>query len=117
MTWTSDTLTSNLKGADKRATQYLARTTEYYSLRSETYAKSKARWTDRSGNARSGLASQYKVDGGVYQIDIFHRVSYGIWLEVRWNGKYGIITRTVESQGPMFFAMANKVIAQMFGGS
>lgn len=121
LTWTSDTLTGNLSHAQDKAVQYLAKTTEYYSLRSETYAKSKAKWTDRTGNARSGLTAQYSINVGatnsVFQIDVFHRVSYGIWLEVRWNGKYGIINRTTAYEGPKFFAMANRVMAKMFGGS
>jgi hypothetical protein len=121
LSWTTDTLTINLKKAEGRAHAYLARTTEYYSLRSETFAKSKAPWTDRSGNARSGLtalpSARIAGDGGVYQIDTFHRVSYGIWLEVRFNQRYAIIGRTVQTQGPKFFETANEVLARMFGGS
>lgn len=119
--WTSDKLTPALLNTEPKALAYLSKTTEYYSLQSETYSKSKAKWTDRSGNARSGLSSTYHIDSGssgsTFQIDIFHRVSYGIWLEVRYNGKYAIINRTVSYQGPRFFQMANNVMAKMFGGS
>lgn len=121
LTWTSDTLSIGFAQAKGKAAAYLSRTTDYYSLRSMASAKTKAPWTDRSGNARGGLFSTYKVevnaDNSVYQIDLYHRVNYGFWLEVRWNGKWGIINKTIESEGPKFFAMANQVMANMFGGS
>lgn len=118
MAWSGDNLASRLLDSSIAAQQYLARTTEYYTLHSETYAKGNAPWTDRSGNARSGLASQHHIDSGLagsnYNIDIFHRVSYGIWLETRHGGRYGIINRTVQAEAPQFFAAANKLMATMF---
>lgn len=121
LTWTSDTLTANFSQASNRAVQYLARTTEYYSLRSETFAKSKAKWTDRTGNARGSLAGTYTAsigrDSARFEITIAHGMPYGIWLELRWNGKFSIINKTVENQGKAFFDTANKVMAKMFGGS
>jgi hypothetical protein len=121
LTWTSDTLKINLAKADGMATAYLSRTTAYYSLQSETYAKTRAKWTDRTSNARSGLSADYRISAGSggasFEIDVYHRVKYGIWLEVRYNGKYAIINRTVAYEGPRFFDTANKVMAKMFGGS
>ncbi len=120
LTWTSDTLTANLATASDRAVQYLARTTEYYSYRSETFAKSKAKWTDRTGNARGSLSGTYTANIGMnsarFEITISHGMPYGIWLELRWNGKFAIINKTVENQGKAFFDTANKVMAKMFGG-
>ena len=122
LTWTSDTLTRAFRDAPKAADQYLTRTTSYYSARSETYAKTRAKWTDRSGNARSGLTSEASTEGSrgggkTYTIDIFHTMPYGIWLEVRFGGKYAIIKRTVDYNGKRFFDAANTIMARMFGGS
>lgn len=117
-TWTSDTLTPKMKLAYSRATQYLTKLTAYYSLRGETFAKSKARWTDRTGNARSGLSSSYEArlsENSTFTIDIFHRVPYGIWLEVRFNQKYAIINKTIEKTGKDFIQGANNLLARMFG--
>lgn len=104
----------------KRAQQFLSRTTELYSLRSETYARTKAPWTDRSTNARSGLASTWRGEigdnGARFEIDLFHRVPYGIWLELKYNGKFSIINKTLNNQGPKYFQLANQVMAKMFGG-
>lgn len=120
LTW-SGTLEPNLKDAANKATFYLSRTTEYYSLRAETYAKTKAPWTDRSGNARNGLGSTWTgsvgADSAKFEIEVFHRMPYGFWLEVKYNGKYSIINKTVGSEGPKFFKTANQVMAKMFGGS
>ena len=120
-TWVSDTLTPNLSGAGNKAAAYLAKTTAYYSLRTEVFAKSKAKWRDRTGNARSGLSADYEAQirgdgGGTYTINLYHRVPYGIWLEVRWGGKYGIINHAIESEGTAFFKAANDLMANMFGG-
>lgn len=123
LVWTADpkTIADKLKGATEKAHFYLSRTTELYSLRAETYAKSKAPWTDRSTNARSGLASTYRGEisssGARFEIDVFHRVPYGIWLELKYNGKWSIINKTISVEGPRFFSTANKVMAKMFGGS
>ena len=116
----SGKLGSNLKDAERKATFYLSRTTEFYSLHAETYAKSKAPWTDRTANARSGLSSTWTGSIGSgsakFEIDIFHRVPYGIWLEVKYNGKFSIINKTVNAEGKKFFDAANQVMAKMFGG-
>jgi len=120
MTW-SGSLGDNLKNAPSKAAFYLSRTTEYYSLHAETYAKTKAPWTDRTGNARSGLGSAWSAnisaEHAKFEIDIYHRVPYGIWLEVKYNGKFSIINKTVNIEGNKFFKTANQVMAKMFGGS
>lgn len=121
LTWVADTISDNLKNAHSTANFYLSRTTEYYSLHAETYAKNKAPWTDRSGNARSGLGSTWTgavtATNATFTIDIFHRMPYGFWLEVKYNGKWGIIDKTVNIEGKKFFKTANEVMAKMFGGS
>jgi len=119
--WVSDTITGKFDKSQQAAYQYLSKTTTYFSLRSETYAKSKAKWTDRSGNARGGLNGSYeaRIGSGTasFTIEIAHRMSYGIWLEIRFGQKYAIINKTIEVQGKQFFETANKLMAKMFGGS
>lgn len=120
LTWTSDTISPKMLAAAKNAPVFLAKTTQFYALQTETYAKSKAPWRDRTGNARSGLtatpSAQMTATGGVYQIELFHRVPYGIWLEVRHGGRYQIIDPTIQVQGQAFFAAASQMFASMFGG-
>lgn len=123
LTWTADpaVLANKLGRATQKAHVYLSKTTEYYSLRADTYAKGKAPWTDRSGNARSGLSTLYRGElsktSARFEIDVFHRVPYGIWLELKYNGKWSIINRTISVEGRRYFKAANAVMARMFGGS
>lgn len=65
------------------------------------FAKLNAPWTDRSGNARAGLFSEVKaIDGGnSFELYLAHSVFYGIWLEVRFSGKYSIIMPTLNYIG------------------
>lgn len=71
----------------------------------EEYAKTNAPWEDRSGAARDGLTAEY-VDGGLFQhaIVLYHTADHGIWLEVRWNGRFAIIIPTIEAMGPRVMA-------------
>jgi hypothetical protein len=63
------------------------------------YMKANAPWSDRTGEARAGL--DYSIDeaGADTTIYLFHSVSYGKWLEIRWNGRYAIILPTIEALG------------------
>lgn len=113
--WSKDTLTANIETSFGRVVQYLSRTSEYYSLRMETYAKSKARWTDRTGNARNSLVGAH--EGGAtgsstasFTISIAHGMPYGIWLELRFGQRYAIINRTVEAHDKEFFETARGVM-------
>jgi hypothetical protein len=68
----------------------------------QEYARTHASWDDRSGEAREGLTAEV-VDEGLFHnsIVLYHTVDYGIWLEIRWNGKYAIILPTIEHYGPI----------------
>lgn len=54
--------------------------------------RTKARWTDRTGAARSGLFA-IPIHGKTFQeIYMTYSVTYGIWLEVANDRKYAVIT-------------------------
>ncbi len=79
----------------------------------ENYAKINAPWTDRTGNARNGLAARAYRQGKEIGIIIYHQVPYGIWLEVRWSGRYAIINPTIEAMGPAVMARANRLMERI----
>lgn len=97
---TSDTLTPGMKAFPENVNIALTRTVDFFSPRVESYARANAPWTDRTGNARSGLHAQpfHEADQR-HGIIIAHSVPYGIWLEVRFEGKYAIIIPTIKVQG------------------
>jgi hypothetical protein len=64
------------------------------------YARMNAPWEDRTGEARAGLDTSVEQEGDSLAVNLFHTVDYGIWLEIRWGGKYAILIPTIENMGP-----------------
>lgn len=60
------------------------------------YAQENAPWSDRTGDARSGLDVDVDSDGDSITLQLFHTVDYGLWLEVIQNGRFAIIMPTLE---------------------
>lgn len=88
----------SLPGAVNRAAAFVMLKNE---APAENYMKTHAPWTDRTTNARNGLAARYTgSEKGVHEMVLFHQVDYGIWLEVKDDGKYAIILPTIQEMGP-----------------
>lgn len=80
----------------------------------ETHMNTKAPWTDRTGNARSGLAAQaVKEDDNVYSIIMTYSVNYGIFLEVCNDRKYAILVPTLLLYGPKVIGMTEKLLGRL----
>lgn len=69
-----------------------------------SYAKGAAPWTDRTSNARQGLNHALKDEGAVLGLVLYHTAEYGIWLEVRWGGRWSIIMKTLTLYYPKLMA-------------
>lgn len=67
----------------------------------QAYAQANAPWTNRTGDARRTLRGYYGAYGSkggkAYYAALRHGVPYGIWLEVRFSGRWGIVWRTLEA--------------------
>lgn len=98
--WDNGRLFSNIRAIDKRMNMFVAATMRMHAKRAQAYARRGAPWTDRTGNARSGLQGVYEGGGTQHKIVVTHSVSYGIWLEVRFSGRYAIISPTIANEGP-----------------
>lgn len=79
----------------------------------QNYARRNATWTDRTSNARNGLTAKYDGGRDRHVIRLFHTVPYGIWLEVRWAGKYAIIVPTIEAEGQRIMKGLQGLITKM----
>lgn len=80
---------------------YLA---QRYANEMATWAQKNRRWTDRTSAARGGLFGRVvTLEAGHVQAVIGHSVEYGIWLEVRWGGKYGILLRSLKHNSRPFW--------------
>lgn len=113
--WEFDTLTPVLRAAPAAVHTALRATTDLYSLQSEGFAKNNAPWTDRTGNARGSLTGTPKVSDGTYEVVISHGMPYGIWLELRGRGRFGVIDKTVQAQADPYFRTAAKAVAAVLG--
>jgi hypothetical protein len=72
-----------------------------YEIVAENEMRTGARWTDRTGNARNGLMAKHDSTPMVeHTLTLYHSMPYGIWLEVRWAGKYAIIGPTMFNLAP-----------------
>jgi hypothetical protein len=102
--WYSDTLTPHMTLFTVAAQVGLAAYFEEMAKQVEEYAKANAPWEDRSGDARAGLTAEARHRLLYNYIDLYHTVDYGIWLEIRWDGRYAIIEPTLEHFGPEVMA-------------
>lgn len=108
--WYYDTLTPRSLAFVAVANKAVSEAMESAAQEVQEYAQSNAPWEDDTGAARDGLSAEAESDGFSHSITLFHTVDYGIWLEIRWNGRYAIIMPTIETMGP-------KIMAQLsFGG-
>lgn len=103
---------------DDRLDRYVAGIHKQRSHIAVGWMKDHATWTDRSGAARSGLRTGTEHKAKKYHIiHLWHSVPYGIWLEVRFSGKYAIIIPAILDQGPKMMRTFNKLFARMGGGA
>ena|SRR5687768_6378099 len=114
--WDSDTATIRLRQFNERVDRMISQVIDFQADRAEAYAKTNAPWTDQTTNARNGLFARGVHETGSHSIVLAHRVPYGIWLEVRWNGRYAIIEPTLQVIGRDTMAMVARVWNREFGG-
>lgn len=104
--WEEGSLFRRAPQVAERIDAMVSLVTEYYSTRSQTYMRANAPWTDRTTNARNGLTARAQhLPLKSHMIILSHGVPYGIWLEVRWSGRYSIIDPTMRHIGPQVLAM------------
>lgn len=75
--------------------------------------RANAKWTDRTANARNGLRTIPTHSKNQHTIVLTHSMPYGIWLEVRWSGKYGIIPDAVRQGGQELMGLLTKLFASI----
>jgi hypothetical protein len=97
LTFRHDTLTPGIKFFDKALDERIGELAKYHAQRAEDYMKQNAPWTDQTGNARNGLAAEaFHKPMKEHVIVLAHQVPYGIWLEVRHEGRFAIVIPTLK---------------------
>lgn len=84
---------------------------QYIAAQAEADMRNKAKWTDRTGNARSGLTARAAQENDTVVIYLIHRMEYGIFLELRYGGRYSIIIPTLQQSIPEVERMLRKIFA------
>jgi hypothetical protein len=96
-----DTLSPHLKLLLPYIDAGVALTFDVYEHKAESEMRTNAPWTDRTGNARNGLMAKHDAEPMVeHTLTLFHTMPYGLWLEVRFEGKFAIIGPTMFSLAP-----------------
>jgi hypothetical protein len=91
---------------------------QWVAPQAEAYMKGNAPWTDRTGNARSGLRARVRKNGeNTVAIVLYHSVPYGVFLEVRWGGKYGVIPAAMAMAGPLWVEALGRLLFDQKVGS
>ena len=87
---------------------------QYIATQMQNAAKQNAPWTDRTGNARSGLfgTAERDVAQRIVTIYLSHSATldYGQYLELSNGGRYAVIMRTIEGHLPALNAMLRDVL-------
>ena len=114
--WQDTELLGKLQAAPAKADRALIAIMAFHAPQATAWMRSNAPWRDQTGNARNGLFSQPFSNKPNYGIILAHRVPYGIWLEVRWSGRYAVIGPAVQTQGPEVMRSCSLLFARVFGG-
>lgn len=108
-TYDDDALVAAVGAIDDKIDRALTAVVQYHAPKTEAAAKTGAPWTDRTSNARNALFAVAQRDRPSYRIILGHGVSYGIWLEVRFSGRYAIIEPTIQQEGPEVMRTASQI--------
>lgn len=101
--WESDTLSPTLATLQITIYANLKAKAEEAAQKVEQFMKEEHTWKNRTTDAEKGLFARVANSGpNGFTIILGHgsTVDYGIWLEVRWGGKYAIIEPTMGLMGP-----------------
>lgn len=74
----------------------------------EAEAKATAPWTDRTGNARSGLFGTAEREAAQKLVVIYLShgpdIDYGLWLELAHGGRFAVVAPVIERMLPQIHA-------------
>jgi hypothetical protein len=79
-----------------RHKQALSLYAETAAQKMEAEAKARARWTDRTANARNSIQGSSGWDGHLLKIMLYGNMNYSVFLELAHEKKYAILKPTIE---------------------
>ena len=83
-----------------------------YAPEIENWMKANAPWTDRTGNARQSLYTEVnQVVQSMVELVLSHGVEYGIHLEMRSAGKWGIVDKAIDHFAPILWSEVVRMLS------
>lgn len=113
LVWDNRHILSNMKRGGKALEREIDQRLQFQAPRLEAFMKTTAPWTDQTGNARNGLAARAYNTGSEQGIILYHQVPYGVYLELKNDGKFAIIIPTLEAVGPDVMASIDRLLERM----
>lgn len=113
MEWDLDPLLPRTEKLPKNLQPAIRSVMQYGAPQVQNHARDTAPWRDRTGNARQGLMARQYETGTRHGIVLFHSVPYGLWLEVRWDGRYAVLLPTIQAWGPRIMRLLSRVFGKM----
>lgn len=98
-----------------RVLQAVAAVAQYVATQMQNQAQADAPWTDRTGNARTGIFGTSEADFAAHVVTIYlshgATIDYGIWLELANSGSYAVIMRTMEAHYESLMQLLREIFA------
>lgn len=108
------TLETFLYGADLKLDAAVGKIAEGGAEKMQAYAKKRAPWTDRTGNARKYLiGTAVRRKKAVWRIELSHTMDYGIFLEFAHEKRYAIILPTINKKSPAIMKTFNNFMSKL----
>ena len=113
LSFDSRQLTAGITSLPPKINVAIAAVVDAYGAQGENEMRKNAPWTDRTGAARNGLHATATHVAVRHTLTFAHSVPYGIWLEVRWSGRYAIVTPTMLRTGRLIMRDLNKLMRRI----
>lgn len=106
-------LGAHLAVIDDQINDFIDNTMEEAAAEGEKTMKAEAPWRDRTRDARSGLWAGTYASGNKRILDMGHSVSYGVYLEERWGGRYQVVMPVLVRTGRAVMRSLEDMFAEM----
>ena len=110
VTWSGDLTEERLQQMGPKVKRAMVAVAGLIAPQAESWMRVNATWTDRTSNARNGLGAKSVVSTNKVAVVLYHTVPYGIWLEVRWDGRYAVIEPAINEFAPKMMSLLSRMI-------
>jgi len=88
---------------------------QYTATQMQNDAKANAPWTDRTGNARTGIFGTSEADFAEHVVTIYlshgATIDYGVFLELKASARHAVIMKTMQSHYEPLMQMLREAFA------